>query len=66
MTQDVSDQPRGNSAAQVSPELRAEADRLRRLSDPKLTAPIYGDPSDNGSYRRRPTFFGRLREALFP
>ncbi len=64
MIQQGADQPTGDGGTQVAPDLRIEADRLRRLSDPTLTAPIYGESRDNESQRRRLTFFGRLRDAL--
>lgn len=63
--QDTSDQPAGDGGARITPELRAEADRLRRLSDPQLTAPIFDDSSDDKSPDRQRTFFDRLREVLF-
>jgi len=66
MVQDRVNRPMRDGDTQIAPELRAEADRLRHLSDPKLTAPIYGESSDTESDHRRPTFFARLREALWP
>lgn len=66
MVPERSDRPTRDGGTQIVPELRAEADRLRHLSDPKLTAPIYDESSDAESDRRRPTFFARLREALLP
>jgi len=65
MTQDRSDQ-RAESNDKPGASLRAEADRLRRLSDPTLTAPIYGKAPDDGLAHRKTTLFGRLRDALLP
>jgi len=64
MIQQGADQPTGDSSTQIAPDLWMEADRLRHLSDPKLTAPIYGESRDNASQRRQFMFFGRLRDAL--
>ena len=64
MIRQGADQPTGDDSTRVAPDVRMEADRLRHLSDPKLTAPIYGESRGNASQRRRLTFFDRLRDAL--
>jgi hypothetical protein len=65
MVQNRSDRPGRDGGTRIAPDVRAEADRLRRLSDPKLTAPIYDDSSEDQLSDQRRTFFGRLRAALF-
>ncbi len=52
MVPERADRPTRDGGTQIVPELRAEADRLRHLSDPKLTAPIYDESSDAESDRR--------------
>ncbi len=50
MIRERADRPTRDDGTHIAPELRVEADHLRHLSDPKLTALIYGEPSDDTSH----------------
>ncbi len=50
MIQERADRPTGYDGTHIAPELRVEANHLRHLSGPKLTALIYDEPSDDTSH----------------
>ncbi len=50
MIRERANRPTRDGGAHIAPDLRAEADRFRHLSDPKLTALSYGEASDDTSH----------------